>query len=164
MAAFKRLQRVKRVRVREIVVVGLFQVPRDSQARHLLSPCKQREGPQTEQPCSGRPGRTAAASPAAAERKNTHGSESAGLSGRKQTGRKSKCRNERIGQEKKNRCLLTWSSVALWDTVGTHSSIRRTAPDLTSFKVNHWRRGTHLLTEKTLSDHTVVTRTRHDAQ
>lgn len=50
----------------------------DSQARHSLSPCKQREGPQTELPCSGRTGQTAAASPAAAEQiKKIHCSESA---------------------------------------------------------------------------------------
>lgn len=40
----------------------------DSPARHLLSPSKQREGPQREQPCSGRTELTAAALPEAVER------------------------------------------------------------------------------------------------
>lgn len=126
----------------------------DSLARHLLCPCKQREGLQKEQPCSGRTGQTAAASPAAVEEiKHKHRAvsqsavmsrvdEAGGIFGREQTKKKIKKIKHYVKKtdEKKNAtgCFsLTRSSVALWDTVGTHSSMRRTAPDLTSSRVNH---------------------------
>ncbi len=56
-----------------------------------------------------------------------------------------KCKNKRGNINKDNEIALTWSRVALWDTAGTHSRIRRTRPDFTSFRVYHWNRDVHLL-------------------
>lgn len=118
-----------------------IQTAAHSQARSVLCPGKQREGQQKERLCCGRTGVTAPASPAAEHQKyiTMCTSEGAGdlwnNTGVRGTGIMLHGKNRK--RKVMIQVALTWSRVALWDRVCTHSSIRRTRPDFTSLREYH---------------------------